>query len=667
MTFPATDILPTGGGTLQDYVGFATRALFVTWAAGKTPATGTVIHAGGLTYRYAGGATPLVGLSGWAPEGSVSPAHFATNTTPGTTDMTTAILAAFTWCDGLGGGVIDGQCQTFAVSSRVDLAGLNRVRCTRCTFTAIGTWTTNLALFRLAPNSGTPSTQMTFEDCTLEGSQKTNGWLVSNAATVQILRCRVHGVPGFAVQTNTKATELRIEGCDFRQWTWGETGWDVEANRTAKLIDLSTADYIVMHNVCAYAFECVSTVSDGPGQIHSNHFYNGGVTSPVQMPRNGTLASPNVSFVGNYIDNGLLRIDAAVLEGTPGLLVVANHFHKNGNGTNQSLVEFFNDGATAADLDGVVLCGNTFANVNAEVIFTGSGGFVADEAKLWSVSGNASTVGGAITGLPDISSRTIKADKNVLIMADPDNTDPDPNTVKLGTNGVVYHQLTNIGWWGVGMGQAAGGGAVAFLGWSGSNFLINPAKGDGTTDPSKQLTYDVAKTAWQFKAPVILAALADLGDASKRLALDLGGIATGTTRTVALPDASGTMLLEGQPIGATTPASVKGTGLTSTGLVTSGVSDLGAVAPGALGFGAKEFVYVTPTATGTFTTTVPPKGTRCSLVLTTSGTTSRTLTFGSGFVTAGTLATGTVAGKKFLLDFVSDGTALYESNRSGAL
>jgi len=102
-------------------------------------------------------------------------------------------------------------------------------------------------------------------------------------------------------------------------------------------------------------------------------------------------------------------------------------------------------------------------------------------------------------------------------------------------------------------------------------------------------------------------------------------------------------------------------------LVMGGVSVLGSVAPGALAFGTQNNVTVTPTGTGTFTSTVPAAGTTCHLKITTTGTTSFTLTFGTGFKTTGTLATGTVSGKVFMVAFWSDGTTLNEISRTAAM
>jgi hypothetical protein len=56
-----------------------------------------------------------------------------------------------------------------------------------------------------------------------------------------------------------------------------------------------------------------------------------------------------------------------------------------------------------------------------------------------------------------------------------------------------------------------------------------------------------------------------------------------------------------------------------------------------------------------------------SIIIVTSGTTSFTITFGSGFKTTGTLATGTVTARTFTINFVSDGTNMIEMSRTVAM
>lgn len=87
----------------------------------------------------------------------------------------------------------------------------------------------------------------------------------------------------------------------------------------------------------------------------------------------------------------------------------------------------------------------------------------------------------------------------------------------------------------------------------------------------------------------------------------------------------------------------------------------------AMAFGTNDAVKVTPTGNATLTTDVPAAGKRVTLIVLTSGTASRTLTFGTGFRAVSTLATGTTSGRVFVISFVSDGSVLYEASRTAAI
>lgn len=86
-----------------------------------------------------------------------------------------------------------------------------------------------------------------------------------------------------------------------------------------------------------------------------------------------------------------------------------------------------------------------------------------------------------------------------------------------------------------------------------------------------------------------------------------------------------------------------------------------------MAFATTQNAKVTPNATATLTTTVPPAGTLCHLIILTSGVSSYTLTFGTGFKTTGTLATGVVTAKTFVVSFISDGTSVIETARTVAM
>ncbi len=80
------------------------------------------------------------------------------------------------------------------------------------------------------------------------------------------------------------------------------------------------------------------------------------------------------------------------------------------------------------------------------------------------------------------------------------------------------------------------------------------------------------------------------------------------------------------------------------------------------------FTYV-PTENTTITAKNIAPGQRVSIQFTTSGTSSFTITFGTGFLTTGTLATGTTSAKVFVVCFEADpsGTSLKETSRTTAM
>lgn len=76
---------------------------------------------------------------------------------------------------------------------------------------------------------------------------------------------------------------------------------------------------------------------------------------------------------------------------------------------------------------------------------------------------------------------------------------------------------------------------------------------------------------------------------------------------------------------------------------------------------------ITPTGATTINISTVPVGQRITFVVTTSGTSSYNITFGTNFKSTGTLATGTSSGKVFTIEFYSDGTNFNEISRTAAM
>jgi hypothetical protein len=146
---------------------------------------------------------------------------------------------------------------------------------------------------------------------------------------------------------------------------------------------------------------------------------------------------------------------------------------------------------------------------------------------------------------------------------------------------------------------------------------------------------------------------------------DFGSL-TGTGANVLATGPTITAGVYSGTVGASNPSTGAFTTITASGTITDGFATRTAGTL-ALAFGTNGTVQVTPNATGTFTSTVPAAGTRAILIVLTSGTTSYTMTFGTGFKTTGTLTTGTVAARYYIFQFISDGTSLIEVSRTVAI
>lgn len=112
--------------TTLEVADFATRAAFVTWATGRTPAVGLVIRAGGYGYRYVGSGTAISDLAGWVPEGVATAVHFGADLT-GATSAITAVSALIDYVNGLGGGLALLPAGTYLWAGQMIKQGLNKV------------------------------------------------------------------------------------------------------------------------------------------------------------------------------------------------------------------------------------------------------------------------------------------------------------------------------------------------------------------------------------------------------------------------------------------------------------------------------------------------------------------------------------------------------------
>lgn len=102
---------------------FASRSDFVTAVSGGfAAADGSIAIADGMWYEAESGATDISDLAGWVPHGAIYPDHFASNATPGTTNMHDAIEAADTYAAANVGSVVLFRDTAYRINATVSKA-----------------------------------------------------------------------------------------------------------------------------------------------------------------------------------------------------------------------------------------------------------------------------------------------------------------------------------------------------------------------------------------------------------------------------------------------------------------------------------------------------------------------------------------------------------------
>ena len=105
---------------------FATRAAFVTWAAGRNPAVGLVMRAAMAAYRYTGTGNAIADLAGWVPNGTATALHWGADTT-GSINAIPAVSAMIDYVNAQGGGVAFLPAGTYLWTGEMQKAGLANV------------------------------------------------------------------------------------------------------------------------------------------------------------------------------------------------------------------------------------------------------------------------------------------------------------------------------------------------------------------------------------------------------------------------------------------------------------------------------------------------------------------------------------------------------------
>ncbi len=164
------------------------------------------------------------------------------------------------------------------------------------------------------------------------------------------------------------------------------------------------------------------------------------------------------------------------------------------------------------------------------------------------------------------------------------------------------------------------------------------------------------RTAW-LVVIVLVASFAALGASTL---VNLATQTTGVLPCTGLPALTGNVTTSSGSCATTVAAVPIALGGIGTSALTPGTTV-------AMSFSAGTVFTLTPAQTETINASNCTAGQQATLIVTTSGTTSFTLTFSTNFRTTGTLATGTTTAKQFAISFMCNGATATEMSRTVAM
>lgn len=419
----------------------------------------------GLMYKKDSSGTALTTADGdkWSPHGFITIQHWAENTTPGTTDMSSAVQAAIEYASSKAGAIttgsgwsvkVSGMGETLALGSTVDFDGLTGVEVYDAKFISLAAIGTANPAFSITAASGTRPRFIRFSNVFMECNRLSSGFLFDNADKCHMTDVFIHGQTGYGIRSTTKNGEFVCTRVSIKEWDWGETGFDDRTNRVAKGFDMNTADFILESCVANY---CDIPFYKGVGynwQVNNCHFYNSFLTGTFDPDTvyNMYIDGPEGGVITNlYNDNGVIFINADGMGSTnayPLTLQLSGVNHViSADGDNTANIIFTTSEADN-DLVGLTMVNHTFPVIGSNIKFqtTGSGSYTTD--LRWVFVGLNQLDGTPVSGVTDVlnvgdrvranssgvmtlgkfSNGEIRSDRNVILNADYNNDSGSPES-----------------------------------------------------------------------------------------------------------------------------------------------------------------------------------------------------------------------------------------------
>ncbi|MEL6467105.1 MAG: carbohydrate binding domain-containing protein [Pseudomonadota bacterium] len=327
-TNPNIGVAPLAFQAVTDLnINFGDRPRTVDGVDGGVFDRGTIVTDGKVMYVYDEG-TLIPDMPGWSPFGPVYLQHFGHNETPGTTDLAAALVLLRNYIRTTPSTVIT------TVSLNHEICGIGStvfwnaeadgVHFVDGAFKGVGTLTDYPSL-DTNPLTGTaqagPMIAFTLSDrITLSVSILCNR-VCSGVRFKQTEYCNVtplfyvHGFApgGYGLRTDTTALEFKGDRPKIEQYTFGETGFDNQANRDGFCFMMMTADWSMDTPTANYAKYQIYQDGFGSWELISPHGYAGSLATVTNADEIYSVYINNPSngrIHGGYFDQGSLYINA---------------------------------------------------------------------------------------------------------------------------------------------------------------------------------------------------------------------------------------------------------------------------------------------------------------------------------------------------------------------
>lgn len=333
----------------------------------------------GAVYSYCNSIVRRIGGDTTIPAEYGAVGDGATDDIAALQDTVDAVIAA-------GGGIIDLQGKTYAISAKLVIDD-DKV------------WLQNGQIEALA--SFSPSTDPVLEitgsatvlsaslhNVTIDGGRYAQGILLDDSALCTLDHVKVFHFDTYGIKAVNRGTELRLLNCEVSEFAWGETGYNDSASRTANGYWLETADFMMLDCIGSYTGLCFYKSVSGGGQITNCHFYSPSASG----------AEPYAIYCLNPGQRGLVFVNCTVdnaivaFEDSFNTSLIGCSFFRSSAGNTTKAIELITS-VVGDTCEGLSVIGCKFLDLGVSVFTTddsfvtftttGSGSFASNLDLTW--------------------------------------------------------------------------------------------------------------------------------------------------------------------------------------------------------------------------------------------------------------------------------------------